>query len=319
MQQIVFNYRHPERYVLSHPQGVCAAIGVFDGLHLGHQRVLEQVLADAKKFGAVPAVITFDRHPISILNPIMTPKAIYPLETKLKLFKSYGIECVMLIPFREKISNLDAEDFFRVIATQLAPLKSISIGADFNFARHRSGNAQKIREIVSEHPEQYDTIVHEVAPVCDDQKKRISSTRIREEIRLGNLDIVEKMLGRPFSIISKIIEGDRIGRTLGFPTANLNIERRAIPPIGVYATKVVLDGKAYRGALDIGLRPTLGCCAPEMRCEVHILDFQGDVYDRDIEVFPVKRLRDETRFPSMEDLIRQIRADVAETRECVSL
>lgn len=311
MQQILFNRRFEH-----HAKGVCAAIGMFDGVHLGHQGVVKQVLEDAKKMDAIPVVITFDKHPVSILNPLRAPRLIYPLDVKLRLLESYGIAATMLIPFSEKISNYSAEYFFKVISTNLYPLLSISMGTSFSFAKNRSGNAEKIREIIALNPDIPQTQVHEITSICCEDT-RISSTRIREDIRLGNLDQVKEMLGRPFSIISKVIPGNQIGRTINFPTANLDVRGRVIPPIGVYASKVVLDNRLFTGCFNIGLRPTLGCCAPELRAEVHILDFNEDIYGKTIEVFPVARLRDEEKFASLDELKQQICCDVEQTRALI--
>ncbi len=288
-------------------------MGVFDGVHLGHQSVIAQVLKDARQMGALPLVITFDRHPISVLNPAKAPQMIYPLEAKLSLLEQLGIEKVMLIPFNEKIASLSAPDFFKIISTNLFPLLSISMGTGFVFARNRTGNIKKLREMAVETR----TIVQEVPSVCIHEEK-ISSSQIRIEISRGNFEKASQMLGRPYSIISNVVVGDQIGRTIGYPTANLSVLDRAIPPTGVYAVTVLIGERQFQGCLNIGLRPTLGCSDPKPRVEVCILDFNEDIYGKTIEVIPLKRLRDEKKYSSLDALRLQIAQDIKQAQSVFS-
>jgi riboflavin kinase/FMN adenylyltransferase len=300
--------------VLAHnSKGVCAALGVFDGVHLGHQSVIAQVLKDARQMGALPLVITFDRHPISVLNPAKAPQMIYPLEAKLSLLEQLGIEKVMLIPFNEKIASLSAPDFFKIISTNLFPLLSISMGTGFVFARNRTGNIKKLREMAVETR----TIVQEVPSVCIHEEK-ISSSQIRIEISRGNFEKASQMLGRPYSIISNVVVGDQIGRTIGYPTANLSVLDRAIPPTGVYAVTVLIGERQFQGCLNIGLRPTLGCSDPKPRVEGCILGFNEDIYGKTIEVIPLKRLRDEKKYSSLDALRLQIAQDIKQAQSVFS-
>jgi len=308
MQIIPFNS------VLEHnSKGVCAALGVFDGVHLGHQGVIAQVLEDARQMGALPLVITFDKHPISVLDPGKAPQMIYPLEAKLSLLERFGIEKVMLIPFNEKIAALSAPDFFKIISTNLFPLLSISMGTGFVFARNRTGNIKKLRELAAE----TQTIVREVPSVCIHEEK-ISSSQIRTEISRGNFEKASQMLGRSYSIISNVVVGDQIGRTIGYPTANLSVVDRAIPPRGVYAVTVLIGERQFQGCLNIGLRPTLGCSDPKLRVEVCILNFKEDIYGKTIEVIPLKRLRDEKKFSSLDVLKLQIAQDIKQAQSVFS-
>mgnify|MGYP003829809505 FL=1 len=294
-------------------KGVCAALGVFDGVHLGHQGVIAQVLEDARQMGALPLVITFDKHPISVLDPGKAPQMIYPLEAKLSLLERFGIEKVMLIPFNEKIAALSAPDFFKIISTNLFPLLSISMGTGFVFARNRTGNIKKLRELAAE----TQTIVREVPSVCIHEEK-ISSSQIRTEISRGNFEKASQMLGRSYSIISNVVVGDQIGRTIGYPTANLSVVDRAIPPRGVYAVTVLIGERQFQGCLNIGLRPTLGCSDPKLRVEVCILNFKEDIYGKTIEVIPLKRLRDEKKFSSLDVLKLQIAQDIKQAQSVFS-
>lgn len=308
MQIIPFNS------VLEHnSKGVCAALGVFDGVHLGHQSVIAQVLKDARQMRALPLVITFDKHPISVLNPAKAPQMIYPLEAKLSLLEQMGIEKVMLIPFNEKIASLSAPDFFKIISANLFPLLSISMGTGFVFARNRTGNIKKLREMAVE----TGTIVQEVPSVCV-QEEKISSSQIRIEISRGNFEKASQMLGRPYSIIANVVVGDQIGRTIGYPTANLSVVDRAIPPTGVYAVTVLIGDRQFQGCMNIGLRPTLGCSDPKPRVEVCILNFNEDIYGKTMEVIPLKRLRDEKKFASLDTLRFQIAQDIKQAQSVFS-
>ena len=286
---------------------------MFDGVHLGHQGVIAQVLEDARQMGALPLVITFDKHPISVLDPGKAPQMIYPLEAKLSLLERFGIEKVMLIPFNEKIAALSAPDFFKIISTNLFPLLSISMGTGFVFARNRTGNIKKLRELAAE----TQTIVREVPSVCIHEEK-ISSSQIRTEISRGNFEKASQMLGRSYSIISNVVVGDQIGRTIGYPTANLSVVDRAIPPRGVYAVTVLIGERQFQGCLNIGLRPTLGCSDPKLRVEVCILNFKEDIYGKTIEVIPLKRLRDEKKFSSLDVLKLQIAQDIKQAQSVFS-
>lgn len=288
-------------------------MGVFDGVHLGHQSVIAQVLKDARQMRALPLVITFDKHPISVLNPAKAPQMIYPLEAKLSLLEQLGIEKVMLIPFNEIIASLSAPDFFKIISTNLFPLLSISMGTGFVFARNRTGNIKKLREMAVE----TGTIVQEVPSVCVHEEK-ISSSQIRIEISRGNFEKASQMLGRPYSIISNVVVGDQIGRTIGYPTANLSVVDRAIPPTGVYAVTVLIGERQFQGCMNIGLRPTLGCSDPKPRVEVCILNFNEDLYGKTIEVIPLKRLRDEKKFASLDTLRLQIAQDIKQAQSVFS-
>lgn len=306
-----------EKDDFSDKKGFCAAIGVFDGIHKGHQTVIKQVLEDADKMDAKPVVITFDRHPASILVPEKSPKIIYPLEHKLKLFEQYGIGNIMLIPFDLKTANLEARDFYGIIYSALYPLRSICVGEGFVFARNRSGNVEKLRELAKTtcRTDEFKTLVRAIPPVRY-AEERISSTRIRGEILQGNLVSVTEMLGRAYSIVAKVIKGDQLGRTIGFPTANLNIQGRAIPPCGVYGVSVLIDGQKFAGALNIGFRPTVAKVEPELRAEVHISNFDEDIYEKTIEVIPLEKIRDEQKFSSLNILKKQLQDD---TKKCESI
>ncbi len=302
--------------VISHPtelnaitRKVCVAIGVFDGVHLGHQQVIRQTISDAQQHEATPVIVTFDCHPNSVVAPDRTPPLIYPIWKKLQVLKSIGVGTTLLIHFDRAFSQITAEDFVHSLVRDFGQLCSVSVGSTFTFGHNRGGNVALLKKMGG----QLGFSVHGLAAVALDGE-RVSSTRIREAIVKGELDATSQMLGRAYSLCGVVVEGDKIGRTLGFPTANVDVSGLALPPRGVYAAHVEVSGKQYRGALNIGIRPTLHNPVPQLRVEVHLLDFSGDIYGQQVHVTFIEKLRDERKFPSIEALKQQIQLDIAAAR-----
>lgn len=287
-------------------QKVCLAIGVFDGVHLGHQQVIRQTVSDAQRHGAVPVVITFDRHPNSVVAPERTPPLIYSPAQKLRVIASLGAEATYLIRFDRTFSEQSGESFVRGLSRGFRQIHSICVGSNFTFGHKRSGNVALLKALGQE----LHFVVHSLAAVSLDGKI-VSSTRIREAIQNGNLDAASQMLGRAYSVASPVIRGDQLGRQLGFPTANLDVTDLALPPDGVYAVHARTRNSMYRGVLNIGHRPTVQSLEHRKRFEAHLLDFNGDLYGEEMEVTYVEKLRDERRFPSLEALKEQIACDIA--------
>jgi riboflavin kinase/FMN adenylyltransferase len=291
---------------------VCVAIGVFDGVHLGHQQVIRQTVADARGHNAVALVVTFDKHPNAIVAPDKAPPQIFSRSQKLRAIESLGADALLEIPFDKTFSAKSGEVFIRELAHDLGKIHSICVGADFVFGHKRSGNVELLKKLGAELFFQ----VHGLAAVALDGQV-VSSTRIREAIRAGNFDAASQMLGRPYAICGKIIEGDKIGRQFGFPTANLDATNLILPPNGVYAASVKLKGQFYRVALNIGTRPTVATAQTQLRVEAHLLDFSGDLYGAELELELGVKLRDERKFSSPAELREQIGRDVAAVRAAV--
>jgi riboflavin kinase/FMN adenylyltransferase len=291
---------------------VCVAIGVFDGVHLGHQQVIRQTVADARSHNAVALVVTFDKHPNAVVAPDKTPPQIFSRSQKLRAIESLGADALLEIPFDKTFSAKSGEVFIRELAHDLGKIHSVCVGADFVFGHKRSGNVELLKKLGAELFFQ----VHGLAAVSLDGQV-VSSTRIREAIRAGNFDAASQMLGRPYAICGKIIEGDKIGRQFGFPTANLDATNLILPPNGVYAASVKLKGQFYRVALNIGTRPTVATAQPQLRVEAHLLDFSGDLYGAELELELGVKLRDERKFSSPAELREQIGRDVAAVRAAV--
>jgi len=300
---------HSAKELKTDGKKVCLAIGFFDGVHLGHQQIIRQTIADARQHNGIAVVLTFDRHPNAVVAPEKVPPLVYSLPQKLRAIGSLGADALLLIAFDKPFSEQPAEEFIRALARDLGKIHSICVGADFVFGHRRAGNVALLKKLGTE----WRFNVHGLAAVALDGRT-ISSTRLREMIQRGDLDAASQMLGRPYAICGKVREGDGIGQRLGFPTANLNVAGLALPPNGVYAGCTKWQGSFYPVALNIGVRPTVAKGKPELRVEAHLLDFKGDLYDKELEVEIGEKLRDERRFDSPEDLQKQISVDVTSVR-----
>jgi riboflavin kinase/FMN adenylyltransferase len=287
----------------------CLAIGVFDGVHLGHQQIIRQTISDARQHDAIAVVLTFDRHPNSIVAPDRVPPLIYSLPQKLRAIESLGVDAVLLIQFDKKFSEQTGEKFIRALTHDFGKVHSICVGADFVFGHKRSGDVALLKKLGAE----LNFSVHGLAAVSLDGEV-VSSTRIRKAIRAGDFDAASQMLGRPYAIAGRVVEGDRLGHELGFPTANLDATGLILPPNGVYSGCTKLKGHLYHVALNIGLRPTVAASKPQLRVEAHLLDFDGALYGEELEVEMGKKLRDEHKFASAAELREQIARDIANVR-----
>jgi len=289
---------------------VCLAIGFFDGVHLGHQQIIRQTIADARQHNAIALVLTFDRHPNSVVAPSRVPPLIYALPQKLRAIESLGVDHLLLVGFDKQFSEQPGEAFVCGLVRDLGSIQSICVGADFVFGHKRSGDVALLKKLGGE----IGFSVHGLAAVSLDGRV-VSSTRIRETIRSGKLDGASQMLGRPYAIAGRVVEGDRLGRQLGFPTANLDVAGLVLPPNGVYTGLTTVKKKSYCVALNIGFRPTLVSTKPELRVEAHLLDFSGLLYGAELEIEIGGKLRDERKFASAAELQAQIAHDIATVRE----
>jgi len=288
---------------------VCLAIGFFDGVHLGHQQIIRQTMADARQHEAISLVITFDSHPSTAVAPGRVPPLIYSLPQKLRAIEALGADRLLQIHFDRAFSEQSGEAFIRGLAQDLGQVQSLCVGANFLFGHKRSGDVQLLKRLGAE----LGFVVHGLAAVSLDGKA-VSSTRIREAIRSGDLDAASQMLGRAYSVCGTVVRGDGLGRKLGFPTANLDATGLALPPNGVYAVHAETGGRRYLSVLNIGHRPTLESPAPQLRVEAHLVDFAGDLYGSELEVSFCERLRPERKFESLGELREQIARDILDAR-----
>jgi riboflavin kinase / FMN adenylyltransferase len=288
---------------------VSVGIGMFDGVHLGHQQVLKQTLADARQHNGISLAITFDRHPNSIVAPAKAPRLIYSLPQKLREIERLGLDAILLIEFTREFSQQPGEVFVRDLARQLGTVYSVCVGNSFSFGHKRSGNVDLLKNLGAEIGFQ----VHGLAAVSLGGQV-VSSTRIRERIAAGDLDAAMQMLGRTYSISGKVTHGDKLGTKLGTPTANVDIAGLIMPPNGVYAVQVRIGQTLHAAVANLGMRPTLNDPNPALRFEVHLLDFAGDLYERELEVSFTEFIRGEQRFATLDELKAQISRDKESAR-----
>ncbi len=284
-------------------RGTILTLGVFDGLHLGHQMIMQKVVERAKATNSVPTVITFDPHPRAVLYPENAPPLLQTLDQRLANFEVLGIEQAIVIRFDKEFAEIDAETFLRDIVYDRLQAREVYLGRGFFFGKNRGGNIDLLRRMSAE----LGFFADEVAEVCL-RGQRISSSKIRELLKEGKVNLVRRMLGRPYGVEGQIIRGLQRGRTIGFPTANLYPSNRVIPKYGVYATANLIDGVWRRSITNVGVRPTFeGDKEPSI--ESYIFDFDGDLYGDVLRVRFLYRIRDERKFSGIDELKTQIQKD----------
>ncbi|MCK5215794.1 MAG: bifunctional riboflavin kinase/FAD synthetase [Candidatus Omnitrophica bacterium] len=284
------------------------AIGVFDGLHKGHQKLLRYCVARARELKGTPLVMTFWPHPIHVLRPDIFLPLIISLPYRLMLIKKYGIKVCWVVRFTKRFAQLSQEQFIKkYLKNKIHPLEVV-VGDDFRFGQNRSGS---LDDFIAKGKEMGFTVKH-LSVYCG-HAKTVSSTRIRQLITEGEIGQVAKLLDRPLAIYGNVIRGDRRGKTLGYPTANINPAREIILPSGVFLVKVKLQNKIYNGLANIGRRPSFKR-SNKVNIEVHILGFHKKIYGQEIVIEIIKKLRDEKKFSSKDDLIKQIRKDEKKAR-----
>jgi riboflavin kinase/FMN adenylyltransferase len=284
------------------------ALGVFDGVHIGHQAVIARAVDAAAKDGGLAGVLTFDPHPIRVIAPQKAPTSL--LETlahKARAVGEYGVDLFIPLHFDLKVAKMEASDF--IARLMAAPVRTIAVGEDWRFGHNRSGDVSFLRAEATHRGFRLEAV-----PPVMHAGDRISSTRIRQAIRDGNLQAAEEMLGRPHVVCGTVIEGRKLGRTIGFPTANLATGDSQLPPDGVWAVTARLPGGPPLPAVaNLGLRPTVD--GQSHTFEVHLLDFSGDLYGQELEISFKRHLRGEIRFPSLDELKAQIRQDAAQAHK----
>ena len=289
-------------------------MGNFDGVHKGHQALLTQVMDKAKTISGTAIAITFDPHPLRALG-ISSPPLITRRDQKIELLGASGIDVVICLPFTRELAELSATEFIQNILVDSIGMKCIVIGPDNTFGKNRSGNIDTLRQEGERLG--FETIVSSWVNDKGAGDQRISSTRIRETVMAGNVEQAKKYLGRHYQIRGKVIKGrERGGSKLGFPTANIKLHDELCPKLGVYAVTVETDFGNYLGVANIGFSPTFG--DDMFTIEVHILDFDKDLYGTRIRVNMVARLRDEKKFAGIQELADQIKADIKNAKDILN-
>ena len=280
-------------------------LGVFDGLHLGHQLIISRVVERARHLGAVPTVITFDPHPRAVLHPESAPPLLQTFDQKVAAFGALGVEQTIVVRFTPEFAKVRAEEFLRDVVHERLQAREVYLGRGFAFGRGREGDIDLLRKVSGA----LGFFADEV-PEVRLRGQRISSSRIRALLAAGRVNLARRMLGRPYGVEGRVVRGFERGRTIGFPTANLRPANRVIPRSGVYVTATLIDGSWQRSVTNVGVRPTFENEA-EPSVETFVMDWGGDLYGDVLRVRFLHRLRDERRFNAVDELKRQIHADAA--------
>ncbi|MGY6502093.1 MAG: bifunctional riboflavin kinase/FAD synthetase [Acidimicrobiales bacterium] len=295
--------------------GCAATIGVYDGVHLGHQAVIRATQAEAERHGVATAVVTFDRHPATLLRPENAPLLLTTLDQKLELLESVGVDHAFVVHFDEARSKEAAEDFVTEVLVERLHARSIVVGEDFHFGHQRGGNVTLLRSMGEQHG--FEVTGLPLLPSGLGAGEPVSSTAIRRVLAGGDVAAAAGMLGRRYELRGAVVQGDQRGRQLGFPTANVPVPTAmAIPADAVYAGWYVRpDGTRHQAAINLGRRPTFYEHADTSLLEAHLLDFDGDLYGEPARIEFVELLRSELRFESIDALVTQLNADVVHARQ----
>lgn len=286
------------------------AIGVFDGIHLGHQSVINRAIAAANKGGGTSVVLTFHPHPVRVLRPEKAPRLLTSTQHKTALIAQLGVGALLVQEFSLPFSRTLPRDFILQLLLHAKQLQTICVGEGWSFGANRSGSVNLLGELAASEGFTLDV----VAPVIVDGDV-VSSTRVREAVERGELDQAAKFLGRPFTVLGTVTKGNHLGRQLGFPTANLRTHNEQFPPNGVYAVEAWHKANEYGGVVNIGIRPTLEQTKGERILEIHLFDFDQDIYGDEVEVSFLKYLRPEKKFDGLTQLKEQIGRDATVARE----
>jgi len=282
---------------------IVLAVGTFDGLHRGHQSLIHRAMNEAEATGGTAVVMTFDRHPASIVRPERVPKLLTTNETKISLLRGMNVPALLLLDFTPELSGILARDFIDSLISASNPLSMICVGAEWSFGRGGEGNVSMLEEL----GEKSGFSVTRIDPVEADGQV-ISSTRIRNAIAEGDFEQATLCLGRPWRLTGQVVTGAGLGATIGFPTANLAVQGMQLPPDGVYAVRIECDGRSLSGVCNIGIRPTVDSNA-KRSVEVHLFDVSGDFVGKELSLEFVKFLRKEQKFPGLPELQAQILRD----------
>jgi len=296
------------------PGPLFLAIGVFDGVHLGHQAVIRRALEAARRDQGTAVVVTFDPHPVRVLRPEQAPRLLTSTAHKLRLIRDLGVAHQLVIHFDHAFAATSPEDFIRALAFAARPLREICVGFEWSFGKGRAGNLALLERMGTELG-----FAEVGVPAVEAEGEIISSTLIRGAVASGDLARAARLLGREFTILGTVVEGDRVGRKLGFPTANLSAHNEQYPPNGVYAVEARRNGQMLPGVANIGVRPTVKNAGGERLLEVHLFDFHEEIYGEDLEIAFRKFLRPEQKFASLEELRRQIESDATQARAVLSV
>jgi riboflavin kinase/FMN adenylyltransferase len=292
------------------PGPLFLAIGVFDGVHLGHQAVISTSAEHARADNGTPVVVTFDPHPEKVLRPEKAPHLLTATAHKIALTRRLGVRHLLIIGFDRLFAATEPEDFVQQLLQHSKPLREICVGHEWSFGKNRRGNLRLLTELGAN----FDFNVVGIRPVTVNGEI-VSSTTIRRAVAAGDFKKAAAMLGREYTILGTVVRGDGLGKKIGFPTANLTAHSEQFPPNGVYFAEAKLDDVVYPGVVNLGHRPTVSSSKSDRVLEIHLLDFKREIYGRDLELRFVRYLRPEQKFENVDALVRQIERDAQRARE----
>ena len=287
------------------------AIGVFDGVHRGHQAVISTSAEHARAGSGIPVVVTFDPHPMKVLRPSQAPHLLTATEHKIGLIRDLGVRHLLILKFDKAFAATAPEDFVHQLVMHAKPLREICVGHEWSFGKGRRGNLALLRKLGA----QFNFQVVGIPAVTLADGESISSTAIRQAIEAGDLKKAAEMLGHDYTILGTVVPGERLGKKIGFPTANLSAHSEQFPPNGVYFAQATVDATSYPGLVNLGHRPTVHTDKSERVLEVHLLDFDRDIYGKEVEVRFICYLRPEQKFENLDALVTQIERDVQQARQ----
>lgn len=286
-------------------------LGNFDGVHLGHREIFRRVVDKAQELKGTAVVVTFEPHPLRLLAPEKAPLQLNTAEEKIRLLAASCIDLLVVLNFTRQLAEMPAEVFVRDILVRKLGVKHLIVGYDYAFGRNRQGDTKFLDELAKIH----NFTLEILEPIRAEQQAH-SSTAIRKFLQEGRVAEAVKILGRNFTLDGEVVHGEGRGRKLGFPTANLVTQKEILPRDGVYAVKVKWRNEYYDGVINIGCRPTFATDAPTL--EIHLMDFQGDLYGERLRIYFVDRLRDELRFPTVEALKDAVAEDIVRARNLLA-
>ncbi|CAN5803665.1 bifunctional riboflavin kinase/FAD synthetase [soil metagenome] len=280
--------------------------GTFDGVHVGHQKILSRLIETARQSGGQSVVVTYWPHPRLVLAPqhVHELRLISTIEERIAHLSAFDLDYLLIIPFTKEFSSLSPEEYVQKILLDTLHTKKLVIGYDHHFGRNREGNFEFLRA----NADRFGFTIEEI-PRQDIDEVGVSSTKIRQALEAGEVHQASRFLGRPYSLTGTVVEGKQLGRTIGYPTANLQVAEpfKLIPAPGVYAVRVTVEGSSYGAMLNIGFRPTIG--GTSLSIEAHLFNFSGDLYTKEVQVAFVERLRDEQKFGGLDELKAQLAKD----------
>ncbi len=290
------------------------AIGVFDGVHRGHQAVISTSANHARPENGTPVVVTFDPHPEKILRPQAAPHLLTATQHKIALIRDIGVAHLLVIHFDKQFAATAPQDFVGQLITHSKPLREICVGHEWSFGKDRAGNLDLLKRLGA----RFNFNVVGIAPVKVSGTV-VSSTAVRHAIEDGDFAKAAEMLGREYTILGTVGQGDNLGKKIGFPTANLSAHSEQFPPNGVYLAEARIGDVLYHGVVNLGFRPTVSSGKSERVLEIHLLDFNREIYGEDVEVRFVQYLRPEKKFENVDALVRQIGLDISQARKLLAV